>query len=138
MLTKEYISELKKNGNGDVGYLVNQYKDVKTITFILESLGQIPKDFDGTFLKDLLNHPNAQVRYWAVKTIGKIENDSFQAELSKILDMETDTTVKREAVSSIGRQRNIKNKPLLFKALDDNDPKIVCQAIRGLFVFEKR
>ncbi|MCC7224280.1 MAG: HEAT repeat domain-containing protein [Chitinophagales bacterium] len=136
MLTKDYISELKKNGNGDVGHLVNQYRDAKTITFILESLGQIPSDFDGSFLRDLVNHPNSQVRFWAVKTIGKIDKPIFQTELLKILETETDTTVKREAVSSIGRQRNPQNKPLLFKALEDNDPKIVCQAIRGLFVFE--
>jgi DNA modification methylase len=135
MVTKEYISELKNKGNGDVGYLINQCKDVKTITFILESLGQIPANFDGSFLKKLLKHSNAQVRYWAVKTIGKIENTHFEEDLAQILEYETDTTVRREAVSSIGRQRNSNNKTLLFKALEDNDPKIVCQAIRGLFVF---
>lgn len=136
MLTKEYITQLKKNGNGDIGYLVNQYKDVKTITFILESLGQLPNNFDGNFLKDLLSHSNAQVRYLAVKNIGKLSAVNFQTELLKVFETETDTTVRREAVSSIGRQRNLKNKPLLYKALADNDPKIVCQAIRGLLVFE--
>ena len=137
MLTKEYITELKKNGNGDIANLIGKYKDVKTITFILESLGQLPRDFDGDFLKDLINHSNHQVRYMAVKTIGKLDASNFQTELLNIFETETDTTVKREAVSSIGRQRNSNNKPLLYKALEDNDPKIVCQAIRGLLVFQK-
>ena len=53
MLTKEYITELKKNGNGDIADLIGKYKDVKTITFILESLGQLPRDFDGDFLKEI-------------------------------------------------------------------------------------
>ena len=49
---------------------------------------------------------------------------------------DTDTTVRREAVSSIGRMRNKKGKKILFEILKDKDPKIVSQAIRGLLVFK--
>ena len=42
MLTKEYIKELKNNGNGAIGELVNNNKNnVGSLVFILESLGQI-------------------------------------------------------------------------------------------------
>ncbi|MFH1455168.1 MAG: DNA methyltransferase, partial [bacterium] len=47
-----------------------------------------------------------------------------------------DTNVRREAVSAIGRMRNINNKKILIEILQDTDPKVVCQAIRGLLVFK--
>ncbi len=53
-----------------------------------------------------------------------------------VFEIERDTTVRREAVSSIGRMRNPKAKEYLFEILNDNDPKVVCQAIRGLLVFK--
>jgi len=49
---------------------------------------------------------------------------------------ETDTATKREIVSAIGRLRNEQNKPFLFEILQDEDPKVVCQAIRGLLNYE--
>jgi hypothetical protein len=56
--------------------------------------------------------------------------------LFELYKNEVDTGVRREIVSSIGRQRKSTNKSLLFDFLEDDDPKIVCQAIRGLLVFE--
>jgi DNA modification methylase len=44
--------------------------------------------------------------------------------------------LRREIVSAIGRQRKIENKSILFNFLQDSDPKVVCQAIRALLVFE--
>ena len=35
----------------------------------------------------------------------------------------------------IGRLRKPPNKPFLFQILEDDDPKVVCQAIRGLLVY---
>ena len=137
MLTKDFITELKNNGNGDVGYLVEKQRDNKSIIFILESLGALPLNFDGSFLASLLLHENAQVRYWAVRTAGKIISGKFSQKLSEMIVNEIDTTVRREFVSAIGRQRKIENQPLLMTALSDTDPKIVCQAIRGLLVFDK-
>lgn len=46
MLTKDFITELKNNGNGDVGYLVEKQRDNKSIIFILENLGALPENFD--------------------------------------------------------------------------------------------
>ena len=136
MLTKEYIRELKANGNGDIGKLIKTYRDSGTITFILEHLGRLPQNFDGGFLPDLLEHKSASVRLWAVKTIGKLDTDDYLTLLKKITQKDEDTTVRREAVSSIGRMRNPKAKKILFEILNDSDPKIVCQAIRGLLVFK--
>src|SRR3989338_8966468 len=44
--------------------------------------------------------------------------------------------VRREAVSAIGRMRSRKAIPILLDTLNDQDPKIVMQAIRGLLVFK--
>ncbi len=44
--------------------------------------------------------------------------------------------VRREAVSGIGRLRNRTATNYLVELLDDQDPKVVLQAIRGLLVFK--
>jgi DNA modification methylase len=136
MLTKEYIKEIKSNDNGAIGHLVKSFNDSGSITFILEHLGQLPNDFDGSFLPELLEHKSSSVRLWAVKTIGKLNNDEYLKLLNRVILNEHDTTVRREAVSSIGRMRKPQAKNILFEILKDNDPKVVCQAIRGLLVFK--
>ncbi|MBL7786015.1 MAG: HEAT repeat domain-containing protein [Chitinophagales bacterium] len=135
MLTKELITELKNKGNGDLGYLVEKQKDSGSIVFILENLGYLPKNFDGDFLMPLLEHEHYQVRLSAVKNIGKLGKELFLPYLSQMIEKEKNTSVKREVVSAIGRMRNIKNKEILYRILKDEDPKIVCQAIRALLVF---
>lgn len=137
MMTKEYITELKKKGNGDIANLIAAQRDVGSINFILENLGQLPSNFDADFLYNLLDHNHAQVRLNAVKNIGKLNGKSDVKSLQSLFEKETDTGVRREIVSAIGRQRKYQNKPLLYSFLEDSDPKIICQAIRGLLVFEK-
>jgi HEAT repeat protein len=136
MLTKEYVTELKNRGNGDIATLISAQRDVGTIVFVLESLGQLPNDFHADFLYNLLEHTHAQVRLNAVKNIGKLNGKSDINSLIVLYQKETDTGVRREIVSAIGRQRKRENKSLLYDFLNDEDPKIVCQAIRGLLVFE--
>lgn len=138
MLTKEYIKSLKtnSNGNGDISSLIKKYKDSASLTFILESLGQLPKNFDGSFLPELFSHKNTSVRIWAVKTIGKINDEKYLNLLIDAAQNDLDTNVRREAVSSIGRMRTNNAKSVLVNLLLDKDPKIVCQAIRGLLVFK--
>ena len=136
MMTKEYITELKIRGNGDIANLINAQRDVGSINYILESLGALPSDFNPDFLYNLLRHNHSQVRLNAVKNIAKLNGKSDTNSLFALYEKETDTGVRREIVSAIGRQRMCKNKPLLYSFLSDTDPKIICQAIRGLLVFE--
>jgi DNA modification methylase len=135
-MTKEYITELKNRSNGDIAILVNSQKDVGSINYILENLGQLPNNFNSDFLYNLLKHSHAQVRQNAVKNIAKLNGKSDTKSLITLYKKEKDTGVRREIVSAIGRQRKCQNKPLLYNFLNDTDPKIVCQAIRGLLVFE--
>lgn len=137
MLTKEKIKVLKNESNGFIGKLVRENKKSNSYLLnILENLGQLPDNFDGSWLLELIDSENSEVRYWAVKNLGKLTNDEFLNTLKKVAASDTDTNVRREAVSSIGRMRNPKAKKILFEIINDTDPKIVCQAIRGLLVFK--
>lgn len=135
MVTKELITELKNKGSKDLEYLIDKQKDTGTIIFILENLGYLPKNFNGEFLFALTKHEHHNVRRLAIKNIAKIANENLITELSQMLNNETNTSVKREIVSALGRMRSSKNKEILYQVLYDNDPKIVCQAIRGLLAF---
>ena len=136
MITKEQITDLKREGNGGIAHLIKQKNDVGSINFVLENLGRLPKEFDAVFLFDLLNHTHKTIRLNAVKNIGKLGENTDFAPLIALYENETDTTVKREIISSLGRQRNPKFIPFFLKALEEEDPKIVSQAIRSLFVFD--
>ncbi|MBR8707130.1 DNA methyltransferase [Bacteroides pyogenes] len=137
VISKEYIKELKQSGNGSLAALVKQnYTNSGNLIFILENLGYIPTTFDPQWIIDLLSYKNESVRFWAVKSIGKLSSDVYLDKLHQISLQDESTIVRREAVSAIGRMRTNKSIPFLKKTLLDTDPKIVCQAIRGLLVFK--
>jgi hypothetical protein len=136
MITKEYITDLKFNSDNGITSLVSSQKDTKNINFILKNLGRLPENFDPSFSYKLLYHKQAKIRLNAVKNIGKLNGKTNIDSLLELYKKETNSSVKREIVSSIGRQRKIQNKNILLKFLEADDPKIICQAIRGLLVFE--
>jgi DNA modification methylase len=136
MLTKQHITHLKQRGDMDISALISSQRNIKSINFILESLGYLPENFNPDFLYQLLKHKNPQVRLNAVKNIGKLNGKSDTKSLLELYRNEMDTSVRREIVSAVGRQKKQNNKSLLISFLQDSDPKIVCQAIRGLLVFE--
>lgn len=118
MLTKEEIKELKINGNGIIGKIVREHKSSNSyVLHILEHLGHLPKNFDGSWLPELLDSKSNQVRFWTVKNLGKLTDDEFLQTLEKVALTDSDTNVRREAVSSIGRMRNPKAKNILIEIL---------------------
>lgn len=136
-ISKEYIKQLKLSSNEAIANLVKEnYHNSRKIIYILENLGHIPKTFNYQWIVDLLDYPNEEVRFWAVKNIGKLTSDAFLERLYKIATHDESTMVRREAVSSIGRMRNKKGIPMMKEMLSDSDPKIVCQAIRSLLIFK--
>ena len=50
----------------------------------------------------------------------------------KILESDASTVEKKEAMSSIGRKRDIRNKWALMHYTSDTNPEVVLQAVRGL------
>lgn len=107
----------------------------KNLIATLEDLGYLPNNFRGDFLFDLLNHNNSRIRFLAAKNIAKLNQTKSLEPLWAAFKQETDTTTRREIVSAIGRLRKPQNKPYLFEILRDEDPKVVCQAIRGLLFY---
>lgn len=138
MLTKEYIKELKSLGSGAFAAIVeNHYSNSGELIFILENLGHLPSAFDMSWILPLLEHPNETVRFWAIKNLGKKSStEQYIDILFRTASCDRSTMVKREAVSSIGRMRSKAAIPFLTEILEDDDPKIICQAIRGLLVFK--
>ncbi len=109
----------------------------KTILSTLKSLGRLPENFDDSWVQPLSFDKNQKVRLWAIKTLGKSKNKKNLKLLEKVARKDKSTEVRREAVSSIGRLKDKTAIPILLKFLNDTDPKIVLQAIRGLLVFKK-
>jgi len=102
----------------------------------LEHIGTLPINFQGQSLFPLLTYPNENVRVLTVKTLGRLKTIDYLNMLMLIVRQDKSTLVKREAVSSIGRMRNPNTIDSLITLLGEDDPKVVCQAIRGLLVFK--
>lgn len=137
MLSKSYIGNLIQQDSGEFGALIDKYKNNGgVLVHILENIGNISSSFDIQCLFPLLQHRNEDVRYWTVKILGKCNSEECLEKLFIAAAEDESTKVKREAVSSIGRMRSKKNIPFLVNILNNEDPKIVCQAIRALLVFK--
>jgi len=135
MITKDRVEELKNKKLPELYRLMCSLTDSREILTILANLGYLPENFDGKYLVPYLNHSNAQIRFWAVKNLGKVANPGFMAPLLESAMKDSDSMVRREAASSIGRMRAPEAIPALVKLTYDRDPKVVLQALRGLLVF---
>ncbi len=103
----------------------------------LEKLGRLPKNFDGNVLIDPLKNGNEKLRKLAAVNIGKLKNVKFLQPLLQTAKYDSSTMVRREATSAIGRMKNELVIPALTQLTDDDDPKVVLQALRGLLHYPK-
>jgi DNA modification methylase len=133
---KNIIEHLKQNDLPELYRLLSERKDIKELLHVLENLGHLPRDFDGDVLIPLTKHTNAQVKFWAVKNLAKLENYKYANVLYEIAQHDNNTIVRREATSALGRMRDKRLLPCLLDLLSDYDPKVVLQAVRGLLVFK--
>ena len=133
MLNKKEIQNLEDKGED---LQISQKQGDKNLIATLEDLGYLPNGFQGGFLFNLLEHKNPKVRFLAAKNIAKLNQTKSLEPLWNAFRKENDTSTRREIVSAIGRLRKPQNKPYLFEILQDGDPKVVCQAIRGLLVYD--
>ncbi len=138
MLTKQTVEDLKKYNLSTLYQLLRDTKDNRETLFILENLGHLPVGFDGDSLLHLLPNSSDQIRLWVVKTLGKLKNLKYLDVLFNVAQSDINSMVRREAVSSIGRMRTEDAIDSLIELLDDSDPKVVLQAIRGLLVFKRK
>lgn len=104
---------------------------------LLNKLGKLPENFDEKPLLNLLNHESDKVRFLVVKNLAKLSKFSLIETYIDLINSDESSSVRREAASAIGRLRNSEAKQTMFNLLNDNDPQVVLQAIRGLLVFKK-
>lgn len=136
MLTKEYINQLKAKDLPKLYQLLQKANENGEAVFVLENLGYLPKGFNGDVLLPFLEKDNPQIRLGAVKNLGKLADFVYLNVLFKVAKEDSNSAVRREAVSSIGRMRNQNALPFLWDLLNDKDPKVVLQVIRALLVFK--
>lgn len=136
-IDKSYVDALKKE---DISVLFKLFYESNinssTLIYVLKNMGSLPINFDYDIFVDLISHKNEDIRYWAVKNIGKSKSDKYYDLLVHRLSIEESTIVKREIVSSIGRMKSRFTTPFLIEVLEDKDPKIVSQAVRALLCFK--
>lgn len=104
---------------------------------LLNKLGRLPENFDEKPLMNLLSHESDKVRYLVVKNLAKLSKFSLVETYMNLIQTDESSAVRRESVSAIGRLRSSDAKPHLFNLLNDKDPQVVLQAIRGLLVFKQ-
>lgn len=135
MLTKDQLQALKQTNVSHLYRLLEEAATPRDLRFILEHLGHLPADFDAWVFVPYLSHESSDIRYWAVKNIGKSANPYLIPRLAQLARSDPDAMVRREAVSSIGRMRVPEALPTLIAQLDEPDPNVLLQVIRGLLVF---
>lgn len=138
MLSKEAIEKLKQTNINRLYVYLDETQHDAELLHILKSLGRLPDEFAAATFLPLLSHANDDVRFWAAKNLGKIGDDTVLPVLIDHAKQEQDTLVRREVVAAIGRTRSAKNIDALIQFLQDDDPKVILQAIRGLLVFKKQ
>lgn len=135
-INKELIGKLKNDTKALLSFLQNQNEG--TIIYVLEKLGRLENGYSREPLLNLMNNTNENIRFLAIKNLAKIGDVSLLPIFIKYASSDESTEVRRESVSAIGRLRSEKAIPALIKLLEDNDPKVVMQAIRGLLVFSQK
>lgn len=116
----------------------NGETDARELLGMLERLGRLSADTDPAPLMQFAQHSHKQVRLAAVKNLAKLKNPALLPFFCERAARETNTLVRRELVSAIGRLKHPDAIPPLSGFLADEDPKIVLQAIRGLLYFKHR
>lgn len=134
-VNRDMIDGLKNNTQALLSFLQNQ--NDSNIVYILEKLGRLENGYSRQPLLTLLNNKNENIRALSVKNLAKMSDISLLPIFVKYASADESTEVRREAVSAIGRLRNLKAIPTLINFLNDKDPKVVMQAIRGLLVFSQ-
>ncbi len=135
-IDKAYVDSIKSNSELLCELLYKCNANSSAIIAILKNMGHLPTSFDYSIFVGLTNHKNEDVRYWAIKNIGKSKSKRFYELFVNCLKSDESTVVKREIISSIGRMKSPSAIPLLINVLSDDDPKIVAQAVRALLCFK--
>ena len=131
-----FIKELKNDSDTFSSFLQGQNNS--TIIYVLGKMGRMENSSSKTPLLGLLENPDNNIRVLAIKNLAKIGDAGLLPVFEQYARNDSSTSVRREAVSAIGRMRNENTIPILSGFLDDRDPKVVMQAILGLLAFSHK
>jgi DNA modification methylase len=107
------------------------------IVSTLEKLGRLKDQTLEQPLIELTKHKNPKIRKAAIKNLAKYANLKYSELFYTLATSDNSTDARREAVSALGRMRDSKNYEKLKNLLEDSDPKVVLQAMRGLIALKK-
>ena len=109
---------------------------IREVVRRLKNIGRLSDDFDSVdVLTALCKHENEDIRHHSIKNLAKLSDERLLKHFYKLLQNETTSKNRREIASAIGRMRSSKAVPIMLKLLNDDDPNVVLQSIRGLLVF---
>ena len=114
---------------------VDVSNSARSLVKVLKTVGKIDNGFPKEIFINLLRHENVEVRRLSIYNLGKITFDLKDIKI--FFSNEKNSIVRREYISSIGRQRDEKNIKFLIKVLSDKDPKIILQSIRSLLSWKR-
>lgn len=134
IMNKDFIDEIKNNPER-LSVFMNGQRE-KNIIYVLNKIGRVENGHIKDPLIALLDKENEKIRELAIKNLAKLEKSSLLNIFLEIAKKDKSTQVRREATSAIGRMRKKEIIPALIYLLEDRDPKIVLQAIRGLIHFK--
>lgn len=132
---KKVVEDFRESSDAFRSHIAGLSEGAISVT--LEKLGRLSDDSLREVLIELSQHKNSNIRKAAVKNLAKFSDVTLADSLFKIAKSDESTEVRRESVSAIGRMRDKSNKKLLMELLDDQDPKVVLQAMRGLIAIKK-
>lgn len=136
-ISKQQIQKLvSENQAHELNRLLQNGTDGEKI-HLLRHIGKLPNEFDGTFLTTYLQCDNPTIQYWVIKNVGKLGDSQYIAELIDTIHASSHSLVRREAASALGRMRSRDAVPHLLGLLNDYDPDVILQAVRGLMAFKK-
>ena len=135
-ITKDFVANLKNNPSEFLTFI--QTQNDSSILYVLEKLGKLENENSKEPLLHLLNYSNEKIRTLSIKNLAKLKDVDLLSTFIQYANIDESSSVRREAVSAIGRLRNEKAIPSLIDLLKDTDPKVILQAIRGLLVFSNK
>lgn len=116
--------------------------NIKNSKKLISILKNVKNDQMDSFLIDflfenILNNKVREVRELVVKILGRLRSADVASRLIKHYSIESDSLVKREIISSVGRMRDDHYLYFFNDVLKESDPKLVLQGIRSLLALKK-
>ena len=112
-------------------------QSVRQVVKKLKDLGRLSENFKSKgVLLNLTKHENDDVRYYSVKNLAKLTDEKLLKSYVDLLGFEKSSKNRREIASAIGRMRSEKAIDVMIGLLNDDDPNVILQSIRGLLVFK--